>query len=235
MDDETPGNPTGANLEEIDAITEGVPWTPQRVGYLLSQLVRQYHTPEVLEVACGYGKITPYLAHAAATRDGLVRATDHKRRIWEGKSAVDRVEEAGFGDVCEFAFGEDARWYTLDLISDRPGEWINLVYLDISHTIEIDAFVALAVWTHLSPGGIVVFDDLDWTPREHGTETDERRTNRPEVKQMELLFDYLCELPDVSANRTWGAEEMHWRWGFIQKARDSEADGPVLSQVLDDF
>lgn len=235
MDDEKTGTVGEAGFENLDEITDDVPWTPQRVGHLLHRFVSHYDSPEVLELACGYGKITPYLAKAAESRDGRVRASDHKRRTWEGKSAVDRIEEAGLSDVCEFSFGQDARWYTLDLVRNRPVEWIDFVYLDLSHTIEVDAFVALAVWTHLNPGGIIVFDDLDWTPQGHGIETDENRTNRPEVQQMQILFDYIGSLPDVGARTTWGAEEMYWRWGFIQKTRKRQADGPILSRVFEDL
>jgi len=235
MEDEITWDPTVSDFTKLDEITKDVPWTPQRVGHLFYQVVSQYHEPEVLELACGYGKMTPYLAKAAESRDGRVRTSDHKIRKWEGKSAVDRIEEAGLSEVCEFTFGQDARWYTLNLVSDRPGEWIDFAYLDLSHTIEIDAFVALAVWTHLHPGGILVFDDLDWIPQEHGTEKDENRTNRPAARQMQILFDYIRELPNVGGQATWGAEEMNWRWGFIQKTRESETDAPVLSDLVETF
>ena len=235
MNNENRDNLGEDDLTDIDKITEDVPYTPQRVGHLLHQFVTYYENPEVLELACGYGKITPYLAKAADSRGGKVRASDHKVRTWEDKSAVDRIEDAGLSEVCEFTFGQDARWYTLDLFGDQPGEWVDFVYFDLSHTIEVDAFVALAVWTHLSPGGIIVLDDLDWSPQEHGDDKDESRTSRPEAKQMEILFNYISELPQVGDHQTWGSEEMYWRWGFIQKAREAEADGPVLSQVLENF
>lgn len=233
--DRNPPDPPKSDFENLDAITKDVPYTPQLAGHLMHRIITHYRNPEVLELACGYGKITPYLGKAADAVNGRVRAIDHEYQTWEGKSPVDRVHEAGVGDVCDFTFDVDARWYTLDLLRDQPGRWIDFVYLDLSHTIEIDAFVALAVWTHLRPGGIVVFDDLDWSPGEHGTETDQNRTNRPNTQQMQILFDYIRQQPDVGDQTTWGEKELNWRWGFIQKMRDADADVPTVSDIIEDF
>ncbi|GEM_PF-2966227 len=226
---------TDTDFADLDAITEDVPYTPQLVGHLLHRICSHYQNPEILELACGYGKITPYLASAAESRNGSVRAIDHKYELWEGKSAEDRVEEAELSDVCDFTFGVDARWYILELLLQQPGEWIDVVYLDLSHTIEIDAFVALAVWNHLRPGGVLVFDDLDWKPDEHGSEKIQNQTNRPQVQQMQMLFKYICQQPSVGDHTTWGGEKLNWRWGFIQKAKEEETDDQSLSEIIANF
>jgi len=121
----------------------------------------------------------------------------------------------GFLDVCEVTLGEDARWYLLDLFDKKPGCWIDIAYVDAAHTIEVDAFVALSLWTHLRPGGLLIFDDLDWVPGKHGES--ERGYSRPSVSHVRLLFNYIAKLSAVAHATEWGREEMGWTWGFVQK------------------
>ena len=88
--------------------------------------------------------------------------------LWEEKSVLDRLRNANLLDACEVTLRCDARWYLLDLFRNRPGQWIDLAYIDAAHCVEVDSFIALAAWTHLKPGGVIAFDDLDWIPLRPG-------------------------------------------------------------------
>ena len=205
-----------ALLRRIDLVAEGVFWTDEPVCHLMFDLTMMYERPQVLEVACAYGKATAYLAVAAQERGGFLRTVDLLPHEWEGRTANDLVREVGATQACEITLGCDARWYLLDLFRNAPDAWLDICFLDASHTVEVDAFVALAMWTHLAPGGILIFDDLDWTPAECG-ESDVRYS-RPTTSHVRVIFDYVRALSNVSDALEWGGKQLGWPWGFIQKA-----------------
>lgn len=213
----------------LDEICNEIPFTHQRACHLLYHLVTRFSQPEVVEVACGYGKATIYLAAAAKLQEGFVRSVDLDKPLWEGKSAKDLLHQAELMDVCDINFGLDARWYLLELFSQRPGLWIDLAYIDATHTIEVDSFVALALWTHLRPGGILVFDDLNWIPMIHAENVN--NFSAPDVGHVKIIFEYIKMLADVEDSAEWGGEEVEWVWGFLRK-RDSSTLRDLSLQKL---
>lgn len=217
-------------LNYLDIISRGVPWTPPTACHLLYHLVSTFHKPEVVEIACCFGKATLYLAAAAKRQGGFVSCADIAELSWEGRSAVELLRQADLLGVCRIALGRDARWYLLDLLRQRQGQWIDLAFIDLTHTVEVDSFVALALWTHLRPGGILVFDDLDWVPAVNGIV--DNRISEPTTKHVQVIFDYISGLSDVAEKAEWGQEEVAWRWGFLRKRYDAETDNVRLRDLL---
>ena len=145
------------------------------------------------------------------------------------------LRQAGVLEACRVEFGCDARWHLLDLFREHPGQWIDLVYLDLTHTVEVDSFVALAAWTHLRPGGILVLDDLDWVPATHGAmhgQSHIQGVSRPNVSHVRVIFDYLAQLPDVADKTEWGKEELEWTWGFLRKRNSVRSTKDSLTNLV---
>lgn len=220
-------------LNYLDRISEDVPHTLTRACHLLYHLVSRFSKPEVVEVACCYGKATLYLAAAAKHKGGFVNCVDIAEYMWKGKSAVDLLRQASLLGVCRITFGRDARWYLLDLFQHRMGQWIDLAYLDLTHTVEVDSFVALALWTHIRPSGIMVFDDLDWVPAVHGVAN--KDLSDPNVSNVQVIYDYISSMPDVDERMEWGKKEVNWRWGIIRKKCVHETDAPPIEQLIRGF
>jgi len=217
-------------LDYCDAISEGIPFTHPRACHLLYHLVLTFTNPEVVEVSCGYGKATLYLAAAAKRQGGFVNCVDVAKPLWKGKSAMDLLRQAELLDICRITFGRDARWYLLELLRQRPDQWIDLAYIDATHTVEVDSFVALAVWTHMRPGGILIFDDLDWIPAIHGPV--DKEFSAPAVSHVQAIFNYISRLPDVAEKAEWGQEEVKWRWGFLHTQHITTTDSVPLRDLL---
>jgi predicted O-methyltransferase YrrM len=192
--------------------------------------VSTFTAPEVIEVACGYGKATLYLAAAAKRCGGFLNCVDVAEPLWKGRTALHLLGEADLLDICRIAFRQDARWYLLELFRKRPGQWIDLAYLDLTHTVEVDSFVALCLWTHLRANGILVFDDLDWVPAIHGAVNGE--FSAPTISHVRALFDYVSGLSDVAEKAEWGQPEVEWRWGFLRKRSPTPEIGPRLQESL---
>jgi predicted O-methyltransferase YrrM len=203
-------------LERLAELTDGVPHTARAGCEFLYETATGYQRPQILELCCGYGKATAYLAAAAQATGGFLWTADLQTREWEGHTATDLVAAIGASASCEIEYGVDARWYALSLFSWRPSRWLDLVFLDANHSVEVDGFLALAAWTHLRPGGVLIFDDLDWTAARYGPKL-KGRTHRG-VSHSKLLFDYVRQLGDVASATTWGEAEQHWRWGVVRKA-----------------
>ena len=201
-------------LTALDHVTAAVPYTHSFACHRLFDLAAAVDAPQILEVACGYGKATTYLAAAARQRRGQVLAVDSGTPRWMGRTAEDLLAAAGVSPWCQITFNADARWYLLDLFTKRPTEWLDLVYVDASHSVEADSFVALAAWVHLRPGGVLVLDDLDWTAAAHG---DGACFSQPTVKHVRIVYDYIRRLKDVARAYESGREEVEWSWGFLHK------------------
>jgi len=214
-------------LDYLDSISENIPFTHPRACRLLYRLASMFEQPNIVEIACCYGKATLYLAAAAKRQQGLLHCVDVKPWLWEGKSVFDRLRDANLLDVSDVTIG-DARWYMLDLLRRLPGQWIDLAYIDAAHSVEVDSFVSLAAWTHLRPGGIIVFDDLDWIPLVEGA----KDFSRPAVSHVRAIFEYIDTLPDVEEQACWGQQELGWTWGFIRKRRALRTVEPSLVTIL---
>ncbi len=217
-------------LEYIDTVTGSVPWTSPSVCHLLFDLVASFSQPQILEVSCGYGKATAYLAAAARLGGGLVRCVDIERPQWRGRTAEDLVAAVEARDSCQVTLACDARWYLLDLLTLLPGHWIHLAYIDASHTVEVDSFVALAAWTHLRPGGILVFDDLNWVPERNGSSGS--TYSRPASGHVRALYDYVRGLPWVDEARQWDRDSVQWPLGLVRKHGPGVRSGCGISELL---
>lgn len=223
---------TTALLSQVDLLTQTVPWTTRPACHLLYRLAVETRSCQILEISTGYGKTTTYLAAAASVNGGLVQSVDIKTRSWKGRAPDDLIREAGLRKHCNLTREMDARWFIVDLFTKRPGCWIDMAFLDASHTIEADAFLALGLWTHLRPGGVLVMDDLQWTQHKHGEVT--RRSSRPKVRHVRCLFEYLKRMPNAAKSAEWGHEQIRWPYGIIQKegGPSSRLDLKALARTL---
>ena len=155
------------DLRRLDEATDEVPYTHAQMCHLLYDLTGVFVRPTIVEVSFAYGKATAYLTAAARVAGGEVWGVDIAAAEFRGRSAEGLLGSLALGEHAELTTGVDARWYMLDLAARHDGPFIDIAYLDLSHTIEVDAFVAAALWNGLKPGGVLVFDDLDWLPAVH--------------------------------------------------------------------
>lgn len=218
-------------LSSLDVLTSGLPFTHEIACHLLFALASRASRPQVLEVATGYGKAAVYLAAAASQGDGHLYSSDLVEHSWQGRTARDFLDLAGVTSFSSLDLGRDARWYLLELFTSRPDAWIDLAYVDATHTVEVDAFVALAAWEHLRPGGILVFDDLDWIPAIHGGDH-AGRFSSPHQSHVRALFCYLSRLPDAAECAEWGATQFEWSMGFVRKSPLRSSQDESLSSIL---
>ncbi|WP_157488933.1 class I SAM-dependent methyltransferase [Pseudofrankia sp. DC12] len=216
-------------LRRLDEVTRGVPYSHDRVCHLLFDLVMTFESPTVVEVAYAYGKATAYLASAAQAVRGQLHAVDRVEPQHLGRTAQDLLAALDLETSCTLAKGEDARWYLVDLVRNRV-PFLDLVYIDASHTLEVDGFLVFAAWAYLKPGGILVLDDLDWVPAQHAT--DLGTFSRPSTAHIQELYSMVCRLPDVESFLTWGEREVEWTWGLIRKSGGDSSLADLMNSLL---
>jgi predicted O-methyltransferase YrrM len=202
-------------LKHIDQSSGDIPFTHTQACHLLFHLAVSFVRPQIVEVACGYGKATLYLAVAAKAKQGHLWTVDVAAPRWNGRNAEELIRRHTLQNYCDIMLDQDARWFLLDVFKKRPNYWIDLAYVDASHTVEDDSFVALALWTHLRPGGLLVFDDLDWIPSVHGEV--KRVYSRPMISHARVLYEHISSLPDAIDCVQWGRDVVGWTWGIVQK------------------
>jgi hypothetical protein len=80
----------------------------------------------------------------------------------------------------------------------------------------------------LRPGGVIVFDELDWIPFVEAA----KDFSRPDVSHVRAIFEYIGTLPDVGEQACWGRQELGWTWGFIRKRKAGTTAEPSLVTIL---
>ena len=222
-------------LERIDAVTAGVPHSRTKGCHLLFHLAVHLRAAHILEVSCCYGKATTYLAAAAGRTDGIVHAADDRLPTHNGMTAHDLAKAAGVDMACDIRLETDGRWFLLDLFRENPELRLDLAFIDCSHAVDVDAFIALSAWVHLRPGGIIIFDDLNWIPAQH---TCMDPCTRPEAAHIREIYDHIRSLPDAGDSCEWlecvkQDEGFDWPWGLVRKAgTGDEAPLPRLIEEL---
>jgi hypothetical protein len=83
---------------------------------------------------------------------------------------------------------------------------LDFVFIDGSHTWEVDGFAFLLVDKLLKPGGWILFDDLYWRPHhEHGLDLPEEQRSMAQVHEVWELLALTHPLYDeMRTNGSWG-------------------------------
>ena len=146
--------------ERIAEASRATQWMslPAVLGGLLLRLVRGLGPSSCLELGTGFGVSTAYQAAALElNRAGTITSLDI-----EGMLAIARpgLEGLGLGDRIELVGGliEDSLGEVLERVAP-----IDFALLDADHTEDATVRTFGSLLPHLSPGAVVVLDDINWT------------------------------------------------------------------------
>lgn len=191
-------------LTEISTLVKRIPHTGPEKGAVIYEAIRQNRFQSCLELgfACGAG--SSYIAAALDENGGgRLTAVDMpvaRERRPSGPELLDRVGLAGYVDFVFHELGYN--WFLIDAL--ESGTRYDFCFLDGAHTWDVDALAFLIVAKILKPGGIIIFDDLDWTYAKSPTMKDkpvpDRVRTTPAIRKIvELLvqpnadFEWLGE------------------------------------------
>jgi predicted O-methyltransferase YrrM len=208
---------------EVYQIVQGYPHMNLGQGQNIYEKIRNNGYRRILELGFNWGVSTCYLASAIADQpDGRVVTIDLANRVAFRPGVEGFLEACGLRQsVIVFYEYSSYTWRLRAFLRMDPPPEFDLIYLDGGHLWEPDALAFVLAEQMLRPGGMLIFDDLNWTfgqsPHWSDAEAvrnmpaDERDT--PHVRE---IFDLLVK-PHPNIAKTFENSS----WGFAIKGKDA--------------
>jgi predicted O-methyltransferase YrrM len=208
-------------LRDVAAIVGDTPNMRLEQALRLERLVEEFGLKDCLELGFAHGVGTCYLAALASRSGGRVTAVDLVAAKQRVPSAETLLAKTGLADHVTLHHEPTSyTWRLMRMLEQSPQPTFDLCYLDGAHNWFVDGFAFFLVDRLLSPGGWIVFDDLDWTYAGSPTvgssdlvasmPEDERTT--PQVRR---VFDLL-----VKQHQSYESFRVEGDWGFARKRVD---------------
>jgi len=206
-------------LEDLQNRLSGIPHTGPDKGAVLYRTVLERSYANCLELGFAHGVGTCYIA---GVLDQLGRGSVVALDLQAAKRRQPRADELltslGLKRWAELVFSPSSyTWYLMERLEQRDRSF-DFCFLDGSHDWEVDGLAVLLVERLLTSGGMIVFDDLEWTygasltlrdtPRVRSMPERERTT--PQVRR---IFELL-----VRGNPAFAEAYESDGWGFAVKA-----------------
>jgi predicted O-methyltransferase YrrM len=134
---------------------------PTSEGELLQKLIREIDPTITLEVGLAYGISALFICDALYLRNGTqhIVIDPHQRTSWEG-IGIANLHRAGYGDIVRFF---EAPSYRALAELEKAGQRVDFAFIDGWHTFDFTLVDFFFIDRILNVGGIVVFDDTDWS------------------------------------------------------------------------
>jgi predicted O-methyltransferase YrrM len=226
------------DLMKIDQVEErvaGLPHMTARQAQAMTSVILENRCTSILELGFRHGVSTCYMAAALdelgtghITTIDLTTARDESPNVDELLRDLDLAHL-----VTVFYEPTSYLWRLMKLLEADPQPRFDLCYIDGAHTWFTDGFAFLLVDRLLDPGGLVVFDDLDWTcdssPALRRTAEVERMPpDERTTPQVRKVYDLL-----VKTHPDYGGFVEKDGWAYARKAPNArQAGGELRREVV---
>ncbi len=168
-------------IDRIRQEVDGIPHMTFTQAQMITDIILENKFSNILELGFRHGVSTCYMAGAI---DELSRGSITTIDLAGAREATPNVEQllAKLGlskFVTVFYEPTSYIWRLMKMLDDDPTPRFDFCYLDGAHNWSTDGFAFFLVDRLLKPGGLIVFDDLDWT-----YESSQALKDTPEVKRM---------------------------------------------------
>jgi predicted O-methyltransferase YrrM len=207
-----------------------------RAAYL-RELIRKHRAENLLELGFAHGKSSAYLA-AILEDEGRGHLTtidvEGARRRTPAIAAV--LEAVGLGHRVTPLFAERSfTWELAKMLERSPRPQFDFCYLDGGHTWDVTGFGFVLVDMLLKPGGLIVFDDLDWTidtspsaKKRQGKGYQKFSADERAAKGVRMVWEII--VPRFGYTDVFEKREFHW--GIAQKPELNETRYALRSECL---
>ena len=208
-------------IQEVTQTFRDLPYMSEAQARLLAGIIAENDVRDVLELGTYHGKGAAYLG--AILDDlgrGRVVTLDRAACLDLSPNIHEVIERLELGHRVQVRL--HPRSFTITLMEMlRAGEraCFDLVYLDGGHNWDTAGFCFLLTDMLLRPGGLILFDDLDWTIAGHlrAHPEDARRfrhhpQDEVEMKQVRQVFELLVPERGYAVLR-----EPRPGWGLARK------------------
>ncbi len=211
-------------FEVVEKYLRGIPHTPSDDGRILYEFVLQHQVSNILELGFQHGVSTNYLAAALDEHGtGKILTIDREITRSESPSIYELSKQTGLERYIEVIFARSSYiWELRKLIKfnyENPlkKRTFDFCFIDGAHNFETDGFAFYLVDLLLEEGGVILFDDINWSYKNSPTLKDtefvkELPKDEREAEQIRDVIELL-----VYPNNNYELIEIKNRWAWFRK------------------
>jgi predicted O-methyltransferase YrrM len=223
-------------FEEIESHLRGIPHTPSEDGKVLYNFVLENKITNILELGFQHGVSTNYFAAALdELGSGKILTIDREIARNENPNINELSKKTALDKYIEVIFANTSYiWELRKLIKhniENPdkAKLFDFCFIDGAHSFETDGFAFLLVDKLLNDGGIILFDDINWSYASSPTlkDTDFVKQMSNEERNAEQINDVIELL--VATNPNYEILEIRNRWAWVQKKSNTDSTSNISS------
>jgi predicted O-methyltransferase YrrM len=213
-------------MPHFDSVTANfgdLKYMDERRAKFLRDFIIENDVSDVLEIGFHKGKSSAYFAAALEDRGkGHLVTIDKARAKKLSPNIHDVVTTLGLSHRVTPIFAERSHtWELAKMVRTNPRPQFDMCYFDGGHTWDVTGFGFVLVDMLLSPGGWIIFDDLDWTISKSLVRTPARAhqyrsysNDEREAPGVRMVFELL--VPHLGYINL--REEKRFSWGIARKS-----------------
>lgn len=211
-------------FEEVEKHLRGIPHTPPDDGKILYDFIIQNNIKKVLELGFQHGVSTNYIAAALDENgEGNILTIDREITRSESPNIYDLSKTTGLERYIDVVFARKTYiWELRKLLKynyDNPLKKyeFDFCFIDGAHNFETDGFAFYLADLLLKEGGIILFDDINWSYAQSPSlkNSDFVKEMSDDEKQAEQIRDVIELL--VYPNDNYELIEINGRWAWFRK------------------
>lgn len=219
---------------KIDQIRENVKDIPHMSltqAEAITDVILENQFQNILELGFRHGVSTCYMAGAVDELGSGTIVTIDRADAREAEPNIEQLlSSLGLAKyVTVFYEPTSYIWRLMKLLEESPSPRFDFCYLDGAHDWSTDGFAFFLVDRLLKPGGLIIFDDLDWTYESSPALKDTQQVERmpqdeQETPQIRKVYELL-----VKPHPAYGEFVEKDGWAF---ARKSSTDSNLTSYEI---
>lgn len=185
---------TGATDRVTHAFAD-LPYMGETQCRVMQRIITENDSCDILELGFFHGKSSAYIAAILEDRGkGHLTTMDKANARTRSPSITEVLDQVGLAHRVTPIFAEQSfTWELGELLQESAEPRFDLCYLDGGHTWDTTGFAFFLVDMLLRPGGVIVFDDMDWiaaaSPRGGKHVPESQKT----IKQVRKVFELLVK------------------------------------------
>jgi predicted O-methyltransferase YrrM len=157
-------------LADVTQIVGDVPHMTKSKGAVIYNMIRDNAIVDILELGTAHGTSSCYMAAALDEKGtGSVCTIDRKSALTRKPNVTELLKSCNLETyVTPVLVSTSYNWELLKIIEQQTRNGYceplyDLCYIDGAHNFEIDCCAFFLVDKLMKPGGLILFDDLNWT------------------------------------------------------------------------
>lgn len=211
-------------ISAVKKVVGNTPYMNTDQAQVLTDIILEKKYTNLLELGFKHGVSSVYLAAALdEMQTGMLTTIDLESAKSNQPNLDFFVSELGLGKYINPIYEETSyNWRLMKFLLQSPVPKFDFCYLDGAHDWYVDGFAFELVDKLLAPGGVIVFDDLDWKYKDSmALAKTERVKTMPkeevETPQVRLVYELL-----VKTNKNYSNFYEKDNWAFAYKNSDAE-------------